>query len=73
MNDISFSRVYLEDIVVTSKEVSDHAKEFLAILKRIKNTVLRLKLSNCRSACNEVQARAHIVLNAGDMIDFGKI
>ncbi len=57
--------VYLDDVIVFSKTIREHAERLLAILTCLGKAELKVKLAKCDFAKTTVRALGHIVNQQG--------
>lgn len=65
--------VYLDDIIVFSSTIEQHAERLNKVLSRLETANLYAQLSKCVFAANEVEYLGHIVTNNGILPDPKKI
>ena len=65
--------VYLDDIIVFSSSIEQHAERLSNVLSRLKSANLFVQLSKCEFAVTEVEYLGHIVTNKGIRPDPKKI
>ena len=61
--------VYLDDIIVFSKELPDHLQRLKTIFERLRIAKLKLKLTKCKLLQQRVGFLAHVVSEAGIATD----
>lgn len=71
--DISFALVYLDDIVISSKQLADHTENGITILERIWSAGLCLRLSKCKFSCDKLQVLGHIASEEVSSFNFDQI
>ena len=75
MNDIfrdyldSFIIVYIDDILVYSKNEEEHEKHLEIVLQKLRENKLYAKLSKCEFAKKEVEFLGHVVSTKGIEVD----
>ncbi len=57
--------VYIDDVVVFSKDLESHAEHLRLVLQRLKNAGLQLKLSKCEFEKPELELLGYVVSGAG--------
>ena len=57
--------VYLDDILVASKSISEHKEHVQKVLQQLKKSGLRLKPSKCRFATTEIEYLGHTLTPVG--------
>ena len=65
--------VYLDDIIIYSSSVEQHAKRLDKVLQRLDEANLYIQLSKCNFAVTEVEYLGHIVSDKGIRPDPKKI
>jgi hypothetical protein len=65
--------VYLDDIIIFSKDFDQHLLDIVSIFQRIDQHGLRLKPAKCHICCTEVQYLGHILSERGIRADPAKI
>jgi transposase InsO family protein len=65
--------VYLDDLLVFSKTLSDHRKHVEEVFRRLRNNTLFVKESKCRFAVGKVEFCGHVVGSNGTEIDPKKL
>uniref|UniRef100_A0A5S6PZG1 RNA-directed DNA polymerase n=2 Tax=Trichuris muris TaxID=70415 RepID=A0A5S6PZG1_TRIMR len=73
LEGIEFAMVYMDDILVFSKDESDHIKHLAAVLERISAAGLTLRGHKCRIGVNEVSYLGHVFSSRGMQPDMNKI
>lgn len=73
LKDLPFVRVYLDDIIIFSLNLRDHLRHIKIVLNRIMKYNLKLKISKCSFAQDEVDLLGHIVSAEGVRVDPKKI
>ena len=71
--DLPFVLVYLDDILVFSKSVEEHAKHLKQVLARLRKRKLYAKLSNCFFFRDSVEFLGHVVSKDGVQVDPKKV
>jgi hypothetical protein len=65
--------VYIDDIFIYSKSVSDHEKHLRLVLQKLQDNQLYAKYSKCEFWINEVSFLGHIISNGGISVDPAKV
>lgn len=65
--------VYLDDIIIFSKDFDDHLRDLALVFQRIEEHGLKLKPKKCHVCCNEVEYLGHIISDQGVRADPKKI
>ena len=65
--------VYLDDIVIFSSSFQEHLERLSAVLTKLEEAGLRLRLSKCQFARKQVRYLGHIISSEGASPDPGKI
>lgn len=73
LRDPTFARVYLDDVVIFSKDLPDHTDQVITISERISRAGLHLKLKKCKFTCGKVQLLGHIDSREGIRVDFDMV
>ena len=60
-----FVSVYLDDLLIASKSMSEHMVHVKKVLLRLKDAGLRLKPSKCMIATEEIEYLGHTLTPAG--------
>ena len=68
-----FVILFIDDILVYSKNVDDHAMHLQIVLQTLKDRELYAKFSKCEFWLNEVVFLGHVIFGAGIFVDLGKI
>jgi len=68
-----FWMAYLDDILIFSQNLKDHRKHVRTILKRVKETGLRLKTSKCEFHTKEIEYLGYVISPQGLRMDEEKI
>ena len=68
-----FVIVFIDDILVYSKSVDEHALHLQIILQTLKDRQLYAKFSKCEFWLNEVMFLGHVVLGDGIFVDPRKV
>ena len=64
-NGQSFFSVYIDDVIIYSKTMSDHLNHLKQVLERLRQSGLKLKLSKCSFVCKEVEFLGHRITPEG--------
>lgn len=73
LGDLPFCRVFLDDILVFSSNISDHMHHVTTILQRIRQHGLKLKPSKCVFFATEVPHLGYIISDGGLLTDPRKV
>ena len=65
LKDLSFARVYLDDVVIFSKSVEDHMRYVSAVFDRIASHSLRLLMSKWVFCQDKLHLLGHVVTPSG--------
>jgi transposase InsO family protein len=65
--------VFLDDIMVYSKNMSDHTKHLQLVLQRLRDHKLFAKMAKCEFGKNEMEFLGHIVNSNGISVEPGKV
>jgi len=65
--------VYLDDIIVYSRNFDDHLRDLALVFRRVDEHGLRMKPSKCHIACNKVQYLGHVLSEDGLRADPAKV
>jgi hypothetical protein len=68
-----FVVVFIDDILVYSKTVEEHAKHLRLVLQKLREHKLYAKLSKCEFWLKEVTFLGHVVSNGGISVDPSKV
>ena len=68
-----FWMAYLDDILIFLQNLKDHRKHVRTILKRVKETGLRLKTSKCEFHTKEIEYLGYVISPQGLRMDEEKI
>ena len=68
-----FVIVFIDDILVYSKNANDHALHLRIVLQTLRNRQLYAKFSKCEFWINEVVFLGHVISGAGIFMDPRKI
>ena len=60
-----FVLVYLDDIIIFSRSIEDHVNHLNEVFKILKEAGLRLKLSKCHFAKNQINYLGHVISDQG--------
>ena len=72
LKDVPFARVYLDDVVIFSKNAKDHASHVAQVLEIIHQANLKLKLKKCCFFQRRVELLGHYVSGDGVEVDATK-
>ena len=65
LRGLPFCRVYLDDIIVFSRDATEHAHHLAAVFERLRKASLHLKLSKCAFGRSSLRYLGHIVSRDG--------
>lgn len=65
LKDITFARVYIEDVVIFSASLEDHIEHIWILLRRIEKDNIQIKLKKCFFAKDSIHLLGHIVSTDG--------
>ncbi|KAM0929344.1 hypothetical protein ACQ4PT_001454 [Festuca glaucescens] len=65
--------VFVDDILIYSKTLADHAQHLQAVLEILAKNELKVKRSKCNFAKQEIQYLGHVISASGVSTDQGKI
>jgi hypothetical protein len=68
-----FVVVFINDILVYSKNDSDHEEHLWMVLKKLQDNQLYAKYSKCEFWIDEVPFLGHIISNGGILVDTAKV
>jgi hypothetical protein len=68
-----YALVYLDDILIFSDSIQDHARRIKMVLDRIREAKFKLNLEKCMSAAREVAYLGHLVSANGVSPDVNKV
>ena len=68
-----FVIVFIDDILVYSKNVDEHATHLRIVLQTLRDRELYAKFSKCEFWLNKVVFLGHVISKAGIFVDPGKI
>uniref|UniRef100_A0A183CLG5 RNA-directed DNA polymerase n=2 Tax=Globodera pallida TaxID=36090 RepID=A0A183CLG5_GLOPA len=68
-----FAFIYIDDILIASETWEQHKEHLRRIFDRIQEAGLRLKVSKCRFAAEELPFLGHILTTDGIKMDAGKV
>lgn len=72
-SDLSYVQVYLDDIVVASETIVEHVGHLREVLKRIEEAGLKIKVSKCEFAEEEMELLVRRVSEYGVKVDRAKV
>lgn len=73
LKDLPFVIVYIDDIVVFSKYITAHVHHVSAVIERLNDNNLRLRLEKCSFAALEVKLLGHLISGDGIRVDPDKV
>jgi hypothetical protein len=65
--------VFIDDILVYSKNEEDHAEHLRIVLRRLREHQLYAKFSKCEFWLREVPFLGHVLSDGGVMVDLAKV
>jgi hypothetical protein len=68
-----FVVVFIDDILIYSKNISDHEEHLRLVLQKLSDKQLYAKLSKCEFWLDEVPFLGHIISNGGILVDPEKV
>jgi hypothetical protein len=68
-----FVVVFIDDILICSKNEEEHAKHLHLIMQKLREHQLYAKLSKCKFWLTRVSFLGHIILDGGILVDPSKI
>ena len=68
-----FVVVFIDDILIYSKNESDHEQHLRLVLQKLRDNQLYAKLSKCEFWISEVSFLGHIISNGGISVDPAKV
>jgi hypothetical protein len=68
-----FVVVFIDDILVYSKNVSDHGEHLRMVIQKLRDNQLYAKFSKCQFWIDEVPFLGHIISNGGISVDPAKV
>jgi hypothetical protein len=68
-----FIMVFIDDILIYSKSVSDHEEHLRLVLHKLRDNQLYAKYSKCEFWIDEVHFLGHIISNGGISVDPAKV
>jgi hypothetical protein len=68
-----FVVVFIEDILIYSKSVSDHEEHLRFVLQKVQDNQLYAKYNKCELWIDEVPFLGHIIYNGGILVDPAKV
>ena len=71
--NLNWCIIYLDDIVILSKDLASHLKRLEAVLQKLEQARLKLKPSKYELFCRQITSLGHIVSAQGIATDKGKI
>ena len=71
--DMDFVLVYMDDILIFSKNEEEHAKHLELVLQRLRKQKVYLKLSKCKFYLQQVHWLGHIINERGIAVDDRKV
>lgn len=71
--DFDFVLVYMDDILIFSKDEEEHAKHLELVLQRLREQKVYLKLSKCKFFLRKVHWLGHLISGDGISVDDRKV
>ena len=71
--DFDFVLVYMDDILIFSKNEEEHTKHLELVLQRLREQKVYLKLSKCKFFLRSVHWLGHLISNKGIAVDDRKV
>jgi hypothetical protein len=68
-----FVVVFIDDILIYSKNVSDHEEQLWMVLQKLQDNQLYAKFSKCEFWLDEVPFLGHIISKEGISVDLAKV
>jgi hypothetical protein len=68
-----FVVVFIDDILIYSKNVSDHEEQLWMVLQKLQDNHLYAKFSKCEFWLDEVPFIGHIISKEGISVDLAKV
>ena len=68
-----FVVVFIDDILVYSKNEEEHEEHLRLVLQKIRESQLYAKFSKCEFWLDEVSFLGHVITNGGIAVDPGKV
>jgi len=68
-----FVVVFIDDILVYSKDEEEHEEHLRLVLQKLRENQLYAKLSKCEFWLNEVSFLGHVITDGGIAVDPGKV
>jgi hypothetical protein len=68
-----FVVVFIDDILIYSKNESDHEQHLRLVLQKLRDNQLYAKFSNCEFWIDKVPFLGHIISNGGILVDPAKV
>ena len=65
--------IYLDDILIFSRNVEDHKKDLRVVFTRLQNANLHLKDSKCNLFMQSVEFLGHTISKDGVSVESGKV
>ena len=59
LRDLPFVKVYIDDILIFSRDIDEHLKHLDEVFRRLKAAELRIKLRKCEFVKKSVRRRRH--------------
>ena len=68
-----FIMVFIDDILIYSKNDSDHEEHFRRVLHKLRDNRLYAKFSKCEFWLDKIPFLGHIISNGGIVVDLAKV
>jgi hypothetical protein len=68
-----FVVVFIDDILIYSKNNSDHEEHLRMVLKKLQDNQLYAKYSKCEFWLDEIPFLGHIISKGGILVDLAKV
>ena len=69
LGDLDFAFAYLDDILITSKSVTEHRKHIMCVFDKIQEYGFKAKEAKCDFFLSEIKYLGHIINKDGRRLD----